>query len=146
MVAGYRVFPYRYEIHGDQVTRVAPIGFDAHDFVGEWGNLPWEEAARWSEPEHLDRIREWYNKLRTGDGYFGGEFPTVQVCDPEQRFWQVEYTRAGKDDSIFFQLERKDKWTFLVHDIDTDSWEGCKDVPRTPGQPFMTMFSKPLEW
>src|SRR5580658_9777535 len=51
--AGYRVFPYRYEIRENQVIRVAPVGFDAHDFVGEGGNLPWDESKKWSDPAQL---------------------------------------------------------------------------------------------
>jgi hypothetical protein len=144
--AGYRVFPYRYEIHGDEVSRVAPVGFDAHDFVGEWGNLPWDEAAHWSDPAHRGRIQQFYNKLRDADGYFMGEFGKVQVCDPQQKIWQVEYIPAGDDDSVYFLVEGKDKWTFVVNDIGEDEREGCKDVEWKPGQPFLTMFAKPLVW
>jgi hypothetical protein len=143
--AGYRVFPYRYELHSDQLIRVAPIGFDAYDFVGEWGNLPWDEAAKWSDPANITRIREYYNKLRTTEGYFGGEFGAVQTCDPQQKTWQVEY--EGRDNaSLYFQVERKDKWTFIVKDISEKKQDGCKDVEWRSGQPFLTMFSKPLEW
>ena len=144
--AGYRVFPYRFEVRGDDVVRVAPIGFDAHDFVGEWGNLPWAEAAKWSDPAHVGRIREYYNQIRDGDGYFGGEFGANQVCDAQQRIWQVEYNRAGADESIYFQVERKDKWTFIVINIGKEMRDGCKDVEWKPGQGFSTMFAKPLEW
>ena len=146
MRAGYRVFPYRYEIHGDQVIRVAPVGFDAHDFVGEWGNLPWDEAKNWSDPAHLGEIQAYYGKLRDADGYFGGNFERVQVCDPQQRTWQVEYNRAGDDASIYFLIERKDKWTFVVKDIGVAMRTGCRDIEWVPRRPFLTMFPKPLQW
>jgi hypothetical protein len=143
--AGYRVFPYRYEIHGDQVTRVAPIGFDVHDFVGEWGNLPWDEAARWSDPANVGRIQEYYKQLRDDDGYFGGEFGQAQVCDAQQRIWQIG---LGSDDDagIYFLVEREDRWTFVVKDIGKTKRAGCKDTEWNPRQPFLTMFSNPLEW
>jgi hypothetical protein len=145
--AGYRVFPYQYKILGDLVTRVAPIGFDAHDFVGEWGNLPWEEAAKWSDPGNLGKIRKYYNMIRDAGGYFGGEFGKIQVCDPRQSIWQVEYGGTVSDDnSVYFLVERKDKWTFIVKDIGTDKRDGCKEVEFEPGKPFQTMFAKPLEW
>jgi hypothetical protein len=145
-VAGYRVFPYRYEIRGDRVTRVAPIGFDPHDFLGEWGNLPWEEAARWSDPANLDRIREYYGKIRTSEGYFGGEFGNVQSCDGQKRFWQIGVDVSGKDESFYFLIEQKDKWTFFVKDIGDEMREGCVDVEQqVPGRTFQTMFAKPLE-
>jgi hypothetical protein len=143
--AGYRVFPYRYEIRGDRVIRVAPIGFDVHDFVGEWGNLPWDEAAKWSDSAHLGRIQEYYKKIRGDDGYFGGEFGEVQVCDAQQKLWQIGLG-SEDDDAIYFLVEQKDKWTFVVKDIGTTMREGCKDVESKPGEPFSTMFSKPLEW
>jgi hypothetical protein len=143
--AGYRVFPYRYEIHGDQVTRVAPIGFDAHDFVGEWGNLSWEEASRWADPSNLARIQQYHTKLRSPEGYFGGEFGELQVCDSQQRFWQIEFG-PGEDRATWFLIERKDKWTFIVKDIGPKMQEGCSAVKEEPGRPFQTMFSKPLEW
>ncbi len=146
-LGGYRVFPYRYEIHGDHVVRVAPIGFNAHDFIGEWGNLPWEEAATWSAPAQLEKIREFYNKLRTPDGYFGGEFSAVQVCDPQGKLWQIRFDRPGESvNSIYFQVERRDQWTFIVQDIGDEMRDGCTDVNWTGRQPFQTMFAKPLEW
>jgi WG containing repeat len=143
--AGYRVFPYRYEIRGDRVIRVAPIGFNVHDFVGEWGNLPWDQAASWSDPAHLARIQEYYNKLRD-NGYFGGEFGEVQVCDPQQRIWQIELNSAPAATSTYFLVERNDKWTFIVKDIGVTMRQGCKDVESEPRRPFSTMFSKPLDW
>lgn len=144
--AGYRVFPYRYEIHGNQAIRVAPIGFDAHDFVGEWGNLPWEEAKNWSDPAQLGKIQGYYSKLREANGYFGGEFGDVQVCDPQQRTWQIGYNRSGDDASIYFLVERKDKWIFAIKDIGVTMRDGCTDIEWEPRQPFLTMFSKPLQW
>jgi len=144
--AGYRVYPYRYEIQGDHVIRVAPIGLDAHDFVGEWGNLPWEEAANWSDAAQLHKIQEYYKKIRGADGYFGGMFGTTQVCDPQQRIWQVEYTGDDPGGSIYFLVERKDRWTFIVKDIGMENRAGCKNVEGELGRPHMTMFAKPLVW
>ncbi len=141
---GRRVYPYRYEVRGAQVIRVAPIGFDAHDFLGEWGNLPWDEASRWADPTHLGRIHEYYNKARGSDGYFGGEF-AIESCDSQQRMWQIEYRRQDQKD-LWFLIERTGQWTFMVRDVGTDKRSGCKDVEWNPRQPFSTMFSKPLEW
>jgi hypothetical protein len=145
-IAGYRVFPYRYEFQGNQAIRIDPIGFDAHDFVGEWGNLPWDEASRWSDPKNLERIHENYDNIRDPDGYFGGEFGMVQTCDPQQKLWQVEYLRRDERDSLYFLLEQKDKWAFIVKDIQNKMLDGCKTVEAKRGGPFSTMFRKPLEW
>jgi hypothetical protein len=126
--AGYRVYPYRYEIRGDDVIRVVPIGFDAHDFVGEWGNPPRDEAAKWSDSAHLGKIRESYSKILDAEGYFGGECGQTQVCDARRQLWQVEYKRAGADGSIDSLVESKDKWTFIVKDIGEEMRDGCEDV------------------
>jgi len=143
--AGYRVFPYRYEIHGDDVVRVSPIGFDVHDFVGEWGNLPWDEAKRWANPR-IDSIRDYHNKLRDANGLFIGDFGSVQICDPQQNFWQVAFSQAGEDDPTYFLVERKDRWTFQVENIGPTKRAGCQPVEWSPNQPFSTMFSQPLKW
>ena len=144
--AGYRVFPYRYQVQGDSVVRVAPIGFDAHDFIGEWGNLSWEEAAKWSNSANLAKIHEYYDKVREKDGYFIGEFGTPQVCDAQGVLWQIEFNEAGSDNSIYFLIQHKDTWTFVVSDVGTSMRRGCVYVEWNPRQPFNTMFSKPLAW
>jgi len=58
---------------------------------------------------------------------------------------EIEY--EGHDSAaIYFQVEREDKWTFILKDISEKRQDGCKDVEWRSGQPFLTMFSKPLEW
>jgi hypothetical protein len=143
--AGYRTYPYRYEFHGDKAVRTAPIGFDVHDFLGEWGNLAWEEAARWSNPSNPGKIRQYYDKVRGPEGYFGGEFSDVQVCDAQQRLWQIELD-AGDAAPLYFLIERTAKWTFFVKDISDEERDGCTVVQPKPGAPQPTMFAKPLEW
>lgn len=143
-LAGRRVFPYRYQVDGDQVTRVAPIGFDAHDFIGEWGNLPWEEASKLVNPARLETIHEFYNELRTKDGYFGGEFWPVQVCDPQGKNWQIAFTSTPNAKPVYFLVERTAKWSFILDDIGTTVQNGCSNVDMSR-RPPQTMFDKPLE-
>lgn len=117
----------------------------AHDFVGEWGNLPWDEAAKWVNPARLESIHGFYNRLRTADGYFGGEFDPVEVCDKEGKTWQVAYQGTPDSQPVYFLINRTAKWTFVVDDIRTAQQEGCTTIDDPPGAPFQTMFDKPLE-
>ncbi len=141
-----RVFPYRYRVTDSSVERIAPIGLDAHDFVEAWGNLPWQEAAKWSDAAHGDRLRSAHERYRSDDGFFGGEFPSTQLCGREK--WQVEFdpvSENGDDaDAFFFIVERRDKWAFVMTDVRTEPLVGCKE--DTGNGSILTMFEKPLEW
>jgi hypothetical protein len=142
--AGYRVYPYRYRIGAPSgVERIVPIAFDAHDFVEEWGSLAWEEAAKWSASAQSEKLRSWHDRYRDADGYFGGEFPRTQSCGGA--LWQVEYSPPGEDsDSIFYVVQRLNKWSFVMKDVRQGPLSGCTDVPQPAS--FSTMFDKPLEW
>jgi len=49
----------RYAVRGDLVRRVPPLATRPEDFLDEWVRLPWDEAARWTDPEARERGRRW---------------------------------------------------------------------------------------
>ena len=66
------------------------------------------------------------------------------MCDAQQSIWQVEFAEAPGDDAVFFVVERKDQWTFVMKSVSDEALDDCKDVeiPKTQ----RTMFAKPLVW
>jgi hypothetical protein len=142
MRGGYRLHPFRYELRGARLIRVEPIAFDAHDFVEEWGEMPWEEAARWSDTGNLAKLREVHEKVRDADGYFGGEF-RAKVCGPQTRIWEIAFSR-GFDGPVYFLVEQTGRWNFLLKEASSIERKGCVWDEGPHGT--RTMFAKPPEF
>jgi hypothetical protein len=151
------VDPFHYQVQGDKVVRVAPFVFHADQFAEEWGNWTWEEAAPWSDPANLARLKEWHRKLRGAKDYVPGTFDSAQLCDANHRTWQVQLhddddscdacgAGAGKEKAprprLFFVVEQKDRWTFVMKDVRETPLRGCRDAKEEKHLP--TMFKTPM--
>lgn len=55
-------------IHGDAVTRIAPIADDPVEFLGEWLALPWAEAREYADPRHVAELHRWHVRLADPKG------------------------------------------------------------------------------
>ncbi|MGD0620335.1 MAG: WG repeat-containing protein [Bryobacteraceae bacterium] len=146
-----RVYPYRYRIRGDEVTRIAPVAFSAHDFVEEWGNLTWNEAVRWADTKNADSLQQWHEKIRDPNGYFGGEFNT-QVCDTKQTVWQIAVDQLGDggvlERSTYFIVKQTGKWDFVMKAVSDKPMDGCEEYEperMTDWRKQPTMFDQPTE-
>jgi hypothetical protein len=144
---GCRVYPYRYEVAGDTVRRIVPIAFDAHDFVEEWGNLPWNEAVRWSASGRREELHTLHDRYFDRDETSIGEYPETRSCGGN--VWQVEYVPSyasdgTETDDVFFVVRQLDQWTFIMTGVRSTPLQGCTAVPEP--RSFSTMFDKPLEW
>jgi len=140
---GTRAYPYRYRVRGDEVTRIVPVAFSAHDFVEEWGNAQWEQAAAWSDPPNRGSLQQWHERIRNENGYFGGEM-SVQVCDTKRTLWQIEVTE-GEDHSIYFIVNQTGKWDFVMKAVSDKPLDGCTDYEpeNTDWRRQPTMFKEP---
>jgi len=135
---GTRPYPYRYRIKGDEVTRTAPIAFDAHDFVEEWTSIPWEEAAVWSDPANLENVRQWHDK-----NFEFGEM-SVEVCDTKRTMWQIAIAQSD-DDSLYFTVKQTGKWDFVMKSVSDKPTDGCTNFEpeETDWRQLPTMFDQP---
>ena len=135
---GCRTYVYHYRIKGEEVTRIAPVAFDAHDFVDEWTSVPWEEAAAWSDPVNLQNLRQGHEENR------GGEM-SVQLCDAKRTIWQIAIAQ-NDNDSLYFTVKQTGKWDFLMKSVSDKPMDGCTEYepePLTDWRNQPTMFDEP---
>jgi hypothetical protein len=118
---------YRFELEGNQLIRVQSIANNGRDFVDEWLESPWEDAARWSAAAGLAELQKIHEKiaaLRNSDAQnlplF--TFGPVRGCTNAKAHYQVELDEEWVDDKgntrpdspTFFQIEEgKNSFTML---------------------------------
>jgi hypothetical protein len=146
---GCRPYPYHYRVNGDEVTRINPIGLNARDFVEEWGNLPWDEAVKWSDTKNADSLRQWHEKVRDPNGHFGGEFD-ARACDAQKTTWQIgvdQFDEDGKTEhAVFFTVKQTGKLDFVMKSASDKPMDGCQDVePERDWRKQPTLFNEPTE-
>ena len=111
-----RIGIYRYRVHGTQLERIQPIALNGRDFVDEWLQSPWSDAARWSAAEtvpNLQQTHEQLDKLRDADDSPLLNFGPVRGCIGSKTHFQVELDQNrvdGKGTSrpgpiAYFQIE-----------------------------------------
>jgi hypothetical protein len=89
---------YRFRTTAGTLERVQPIANNARDFVDEWLQIPWSEAAEWSAPplSALKSIHDRFDyKLRPATNGSGGAptieaYGPVRACTSADRGFQVE--------------------------------------------------------
>ena len=96
-----REYIRRYSIHGDSIRRIAPVAASPRDFVDEWINLPWPEAAQWSDRGSLGRLQFSHQDLHEASSHRGFMFESVYLCSGARDLYQVEVSLDDKD-SYFF--------------------------------------------
>jgi hypothetical protein len=74
-----RVHHFKYSVSADRATRIPPLAFLPQDFLDEWLNLPWDEAARWTDDSALVESRDWHARAEEITSH-GPEFDFVQLC------------------------------------------------------------------
>jgi hypothetical protein len=67
----------RYQVIGDEMTRMQPLALTPEDFLDEWVQLDWSEAAHASS--QIPDLQVWHSKLRAL-AYDSVEFEFVQAC------------------------------------------------------------------
>jgi len=88
----------KFSVVGNSTVRVAPVAFSPQDFADEWLHMPWEEAARWSEPSRLSELKRWHEALNApGKGFYADEILFVQPCGRRAREWQIGVASFADD-------------------------------------------------
>jgi hypothetical protein len=128
-----RDYTRSFQVAGDHVTRLPPLGLRPQDFVDEWVHRPWQEAAPWVVNSNLETLRDWHSKLQEHDYYSEIEF--VQPCDKEPSRWQIGLlieVEKGKEPlpgELFFGVIRK-QGAYYLTDVSPTRPLGC------PGEAF----------
>lgn len=127
-----RAYILRYSVDGDRVTRIAPLASRPEDFLDEWINLPWEEAARWVDATNREAMQRWHGRLqRTYDGnYYYADFSFIQPCKEQKNTWQIGLNIDSKERAdalpaeLYFTITRQHA-TFYLRDINDVRPPGC---------------------
>lgn len=105
---------FRYRLSGDSLQRIGPIATNGRYFADEWLQMPWEEAARFSDPASLVTLKKVHDRIQKEDDGMGGAYGPVRSCSDNPKHFQVAF---GEDVSSYFQiLENGNGYTMLVAD------------------------------
>jgi len=140
-------YPFHYWVKDATVTRIAPVAFRPRNFVGVWANMPWEEAAQFSDARNLPPLRAWHEEVQNSHspfyvslvGALGGAIEAAEACDASRHTWQVELSSSregGK--SLYFVIEQNAPWTFVMKKVGFEALDGCKEAedPRWKSSMF----------
>ena len=84
----------------DKLERIAPVALNPDDFVDEWINSDWAEAAHWIAPGASTSLEKFHRIAPGRLGQFDG---TAKRCRADPTLWQVNFSieeaKAGKKDA-----------------------------------------------
>jgi hypothetical protein len=114
-----KVAIYHYRMHQGQVHRYQPVAENARDFLDEWIQTDWNEAADWTARPNLkslarehDILVDFIDKFESKTPEFA--FGPVQACSGKQKMVQVELGGAPTGWFKYFQIEQgKDSFTLV---------------------------------
>lgn len=122
----------RYEVIGQQVKRIHPLALTPQDFLDEWVQLSWDEAARWtSEPGRPD-LQSWHAKLNSLQ-FDSTEMKVVQPCPRQEHSdsaWMIELwidrqmNPSVEEEELYIQLSQKNG-IYYVDGIHKNRPAGC---------------------
>jgi len=94
----------RFTVKGDKVTRVPPLALAPHDFLDEWTQLAWADAARWVSPGRAALLQEIHKAIKAEDSPWRG----IEIAQPCPRMapktWVVS---LGEQRTLFFTIQQK---------------------------------------
>ena len=122
----------RYEISGQQVRRIHPLALTPEDFLDEWVQLSWDEAARWSSESNQPDLQRWHSLLNSLE-FDSTELKVVQSC-PRQEYsdsaWMIELwidhqlNPSVEEEELYIQLSRKNG-IYYIDGIHKNRPAGC---------------------
>jgi hypothetical protein len=107
---------YRFQVANEKLVRVQPVANNGRDFVDEWLQSPWNDAARWSTAQSLadlQQIHEKLSKLHSGEDSPLSNYGAVRSCADSKAHYQVELDenwidakgKSSPGPTTYFQIE-----------------------------------------
>jgi hypothetical protein len=97
----------RYRVTGDSVRRVQPIALNGRDFVDEWLQSDWTDAARWSDSKESEQLRQnhdaIFNQRNDTEHIVSYTYGPVSACSDNPKHFQVELDR-NPGANLFYQI------------------------------------------
>lgn len=116
---------FRLQLVNDRLERVQPIALNGRDFVDEWLQSPWSDAARWSAARGLTNLEQSHRKLldlRNASDAPLLNFGPVRKCSGSAVDYEVELDEnwvnskgaSRQGPTTYFQIEEgKNSFTML---------------------------------
>jgi hypothetical protein len=127
---------YRYQFVGDQMHRVQPVAMNGRDFVDEWLQTEWSDAAQWSETSKLKELEAkhaGFLQLRSPEAKGGPLFSygPVRACSDDAKRFVVELDQ-DPGTPTYFQVQQGEN-SFTMRAISHIPFPQCKgpDLMRT---------------
>jgi hypothetical protein len=133
---------FRFDVRGNQVSRVAPLAFRPDDFLDEWVRKDWSEVAPWTSAAKGADLESWHTKLKNL-AFDSTEIEFVQPCPKqgqEEGSWLVglwidqQQNRNIPDERLFISIIQN-MGAYFVDGIGKARPAGCPGNTR----PAMTL-------
>jgi hypothetical protein len=128
---------FRFDVQGDQVTRVPPLALKPEDFLDEWVKHGWSEVAPWSSASKETELEEWHSKLSVlAPDSTKIEF--VQPCPKrgkDEGTWLIglwidqKQNRKATDERLYIAISKR-IGAFYLDGIEKTRPEGCPGNTR----------------
>jgi hypothetical protein len=129
----------RFEVKDQQVKRIHPLALWPEDFLDEWVQLSWDEAAQWSNQFKRSSIQGWHSQLSSLESD-STELRVVQPCPNQQdsnEGWIIELwidrqmNPTAKEKELYIEVSRK-QGVYSVDGIQPNRPPGCPgNLPAT---------------
>ena len=115
-----KVAIYHYRLHQGRLHRYQPVAENARDFLDEWIQADWNEAAEWTARNSLGSLGKEHEIIadmmnaREESSRPELSYGAVQACSGKQKMVQVELNGAPTGWFKYFQIEQgKDSFTLV---------------------------------
>jgi hypothetical protein len=135
-----------YRIDHNQVRRVDPFALSPRDYVDEWLNTDWREAAYWSESANRVSTGAWHKKLH--HDFVAGEFQYPSThCPATPDQWQVaiDFSRPStppqsEEGATYFLVRWRPPYRFTMVKISDHPFPACTEEDRAADDEHRTLF------
>jgi hypothetical protein len=136
----------RYQVLGEEMTRMQPLALTPENFLDEWVQLDWGEAAHWSR--QASNLQEWHSTLNAL-AYDSTEIEFVQPCrehGSDDKVWLAglwidqKLNPTSKNERVYIVVSETTH-AFFVDSVSTARPSGCPGKAR----PLLTSWKLP-EW
>jgi hypothetical protein len=138
----------RYEVLGEQITRLQPLALTPEDFLDEWVRLSSDEAVRWSSKSAEADLPKWHSRLNAlaNDST---EIEFVQPCPQQQNadkvwlagLWIDQKLNPTTENERLYIVVSEKQHAFFIDSVGASHPAGCPGKTRQ----FVTNWTLP-EW
>jgi hypothetical protein len=127
----------RFDVQGDQASRVPPLALRPEDFLDEWVKRDWSEVALWSGNSAGKSLEEWHSTLN-GLAPDSTEMEFVQICPRhgrDENSWLIglridrQQNRNSLDEMLYVAIDEK-MGAFYIDEIEKTRPAGCPGNTR----------------